>query len=210
MLLSGDWRQILPVVRNGNRASIVAATLKRSPLWDIAVNLRLSANMRIRGSDEAAEIFRDFTLAVGDGRANLSENGTRSSKIEIPDHLLLEPSTPSALCDFVFDNFVEMFALAGEEYQSWIGSRAVLCSTNEQVDQFNAIMHNRTPGAEFVHLSVDTQLVEEGSGVPSVQTHHLNAFTPSGMPPHCLQVKVGTPVSGVASRRRVSGRRTLF
>ena len=33
VVVSGDFRQTLPVVPDGNRAQVVAATLKRSPLW---------------------------------------------------------------------------------------------------------------------------------------------------------------------------------
>ena len=33
MVVSGDWRQCLPVVPRGNQAQIMAQTLKRSDLW---------------------------------------------------------------------------------------------------------------------------------------------------------------------------------
>ena len=33
VMFCGDFRQILPVVKQGTRANIVDATLKRSPLW---------------------------------------------------------------------------------------------------------------------------------------------------------------------------------
>ena len=86
-----------------------------------------------------------------------------------------------------------MFATSGEQYWRWLGERAILCSTNDQVDAINQLMHNRMPGEEFVHLSADSQLVENRDA-PVIQTHHLNTFTPSGIPPHILTVKRGSPV----------------
>ena len=33
VVFSGDWRQLLPVVKKGSRAQVVNTTLKRSSLW---------------------------------------------------------------------------------------------------------------------------------------------------------------------------------
>ena len=33
VVFSGDWRQILPVVRKGSRADVIDACFKSSPLW---------------------------------------------------------------------------------------------------------------------------------------------------------------------------------
>ena len=46
VLLAGDWRQILPVVRHGSRHDIVDATLKSSYLWQIVTRLQLTQKMR--------------------------------------------------------------------------------------------------------------------------------------------------------------------
>ena len=46
-LLAGDFRQILPVVRNGRTADIVDAALTRSALWQQVILLQLHRNMRV-------------------------------------------------------------------------------------------------------------------------------------------------------------------
>ena len=46
-IASGDWRQILPVVRRGTRASIIGSCLKRSYLWNEFKVLHLTINMRV-------------------------------------------------------------------------------------------------------------------------------------------------------------------
>ena len=48
VLLTCDWRQILPVVRHGSRPDIVEATLKSSYLWQTVKRLQLTQNMRAK------------------------------------------------------------------------------------------------------------------------------------------------------------------
>ena len=49
-LLGGDWAQILPVVRHGNRAAIVQKCLQHSFLWKNFRMLMLTTNMRLHTS----------------------------------------------------------------------------------------------------------------------------------------------------------------
>ena len=46
VVLGGDFRQVLPVVRKGSRAQIVGASLRRSYLWESMHHLKLVHNMR--------------------------------------------------------------------------------------------------------------------------------------------------------------------
>ncbi|XP_043203232.1 uncharacterized protein LOC122371162 [Amphibalanus amphitrite] len=48
VVLGGDFRQVLPVVRHANQAGIVDASLRRSPLWRHFRVYRLRENMRAR------------------------------------------------------------------------------------------------------------------------------------------------------------------
>ena len=49
MLISGDFRQLLPVIEKSNRAKIVNHTIKYSYLWDENVALlSLRENMRVK------------------------------------------------------------------------------------------------------------------------------------------------------------------
>ena len=51
-MISGDWRQVLPVVPKGNRAQIVRSTIKSSSLWDDVEILRLTENTRVKNEKE--------------------------------------------------------------------------------------------------------------------------------------------------------------
>ena len=48
IIYSGDFRQTLPIVPKGAQAQIVAASLKRSALWNQLRLLKLHDNMRVR------------------------------------------------------------------------------------------------------------------------------------------------------------------
>ena len=74
VVLSGDWRQLPPVVRHGGRAATVGASLKSSSLWQHFKVLHLRTNMRVellgRGSAAATEVdaFSKWLLDIGEGR----------------------------------------------------------------------------------------------------------------------------------------------
>jgi ATP-dependent DNA helicase PIF1 len=46
VVFGGDFRQVLPIVRKGSRAQIVAASLRSSYLWESMCHLKLVRNMR--------------------------------------------------------------------------------------------------------------------------------------------------------------------
>ncbi len=64
VVLGGDFRQTLPVVRRGTRASTISACIKRTELWQHFETLHLVRNMRA-GADEL--VFADWLLRLGDG-----------------------------------------------------------------------------------------------------------------------------------------------
>jgi ATP-dependent DNA helicase PIF1 len=46
VVFGGDFRQVLPIVRKGSRAQIVASSLRSSYLWESMCHLKLVRNMR--------------------------------------------------------------------------------------------------------------------------------------------------------------------
>ena len=48
VILGGDFRQVLPVVKRGNKSQAIAASVRNSPLWCHTTCLQLCSNMRIR------------------------------------------------------------------------------------------------------------------------------------------------------------------
>uniref|UniRef100_A0AC34GLJ6 ATP-dependent DNA helicase n=1 Tax=Panagrolaimus sp. ES5 TaxID=591445 RepID=A0AC34GLJ6_9BILA len=67
LLLGGDFRQLLPVRKNGTRAECVNLSIKNSALWETFETLSLTQNMRA-DPDEAE--FAQFLLKIGEAKDN--------------------------------------------------------------------------------------------------------------------------------------------
>lgn len=113
VLASGDLRQTLPVVKQGSRAAVVAATIVSSPLWPLLTKHRLSDNMRVRrllidGDEQRAQElqqYADWLLSVGDG--------TSGKILRIPPTMLLPPPSRNlpGLIRYVFGDLTADGAL---------------------------------------------------------------------------------------------------
>ncbi|XP_072392278.1 uncharacterized protein [Diabrotica undecimpunctata] len=66
LLLSGDFRQTLPVIPRSTFADEINACLKQSFLWRSVETLRLTINMRVQlQNDPSAQIFSEQLLDIG-------------------------------------------------------------------------------------------------------------------------------------------------
>ena len=72
LVLAGDFRQVLPVIKNGTRAQIVDACIKSSPLWNYFNTFHLTENMRLQSS--ASSSFDSWLLALGNGELETDDN----------------------------------------------------------------------------------------------------------------------------------------
>jgi len=87
VVLGGDFRQILPVVRKGSRYDIMNSSINYSDFWQYFTILKLSQNMRLKcavSNESTIHIkeFVDWILKIGDGNMNLNESG--EANISIP------------------------------------------------------------------------------------------------------------------------------
>lgn len=62
LILGGDFRQLLPVIKNATKEKILDEYIKNSELWTRFKILKLSKNMRSENED-----FQKFLLNIGDG-----------------------------------------------------------------------------------------------------------------------------------------------
>ncbi|KAI5422227.1 hypothetical protein KIW84_045623 [Lathyrus oleraceus] len=63
LIMGGDFRQVLPVVRKGTKAQMISACIIQSHLWNHTKILRLRQNMRSLHDEE----FAEFLIRIGDG-----------------------------------------------------------------------------------------------------------------------------------------------
>ncbi|KAG2871063.1 hypothetical protein PC116_g29387 [Phytophthora cactorum] len=71
-VLSGDFRQILPVVKTGTPAETIDACLKSSELWRHFQQLHPTGNMRVRSAGDTTSSFSEVLLQIGEGRHDVS------------------------------------------------------------------------------------------------------------------------------------------
>ena len=142
LLLAGDFRQCLPVIKGANRAQTTSHCINKSYLWQHFEVLRLTENMRVRASgDPELEAFDKWTLSIGNG-----SNGEET--VEIPEHMVTEiiPNTPTEtwheeesmkkFCRLIFPDLQTNI-----NSPEWLEGRSILTPTNKEVSTINDMMH---------------------------------------------------------------------
>jgi hypothetical protein len=81
VLLTGDFRQTLPIQKYATRSEVVNSTIKRSRLWRFVKRNKLKKNMRAL---ETEQEFAKSLLDIGEGKDN-NEN----DEIVLPAHFVL-------------------------------------------------------------------------------------------------------------------------
>ncbi|KAH1086729.1 hypothetical protein GYH30_018296 [Glycine max] len=197
MVFGGDFRQILPVIPRGSRSDIVNATINSSYLWDHCQIMRLTKNMRLQNNMQATDqeetaAFAQWITDIGDGIIGDENDGYDT--IEIPHELLItEYNDP--IHSIISSTFPDLSH--HHNNHEYFQTRAILASTNEIVQQVNDYMLTMISGEQMEYLSsdsVDKSETIESCHFRSLTTKFLNSLTTSGLPNHCLKLKIGTPI----------------
>jgi uncharacterized protein (DUF1330 family) len=99
VLISGDWKQLLPVVEGAanERLEAVANCVKQSPVYHQFETLRLTENKRV---DVGQIRWREFLYGVGTGRNYLTKDGRKTLLTEIFEEVCVE--SMEELLEFCF------------------------------------------------------------------------------------------------------------
>ena len=195
IILSGDFRQCLPVVPGANRGGITDRCINRSHLWSHFTVMELKLNKRANKSNNAAanaaiDKYDEWTVSIGDGTAPVVEG---DNLIQLPEDLCVEidPSKPqdgmAKFCEKIWPRLEENYMDI-----SYLDGRAVLAPTNKKVDEINALVTEKIPGPGTVLLSADALTEQEDPFRFSVE--YLNTLQPVGLPNHKLVLKPGQPL----------------
>jgi len=201
VLFTGDFRQILPVVKQGSRHQTMEASLQRSKLWPQIEVLHLTENMRLRVNDDisttqlaAVKEYGEFLLRVGDGTE--VRYPTRGDEvINLPENIV---SKSWSIEDMITDTFGDLtFTFLHKQY---LCERAILTPLNKHVDLINRIILKQCPGPEAIScFSADTVGPDDSEAEYPIE--FLNSLTPTGIPPHELRIKVGAIVMLIRNLR---------
>ena len=180
-VLSGDWRQILPVVKNGGRAQVVDACFKSSPLWPSMTVMQLETNMRVQlQHDNRAAEFSAFLLRVGNGELPIVRE--LGDVINVPEQIRSPATTVEELAARIFPDLD-----ANYEDADWLHQRAILTTRNADAAVVNDALMELLPGPTSHYRSVDTMTDPDAVPMP---TEVLNSIELSGLPSHALTLKV--------------------
>eukprot|EP00959_Pyramimonas_sp_CCMP1952_P370830 7766459-Pyramimonas_sp.AAC.1 len=202
VVISGDFRQLLPVVPGATRSQTVAATHPLSYLWRRVRVLRLTTNMRVQrllteGRDaQAQEEWASWLKSLGEGSLPGAADGT----IQLPPECCLTAARgegseqPPTVMDLISAVYGDIANDPSARDPSALMKRAVLTPLNASVDEINdKVMAIWPNDQERTYLSADEpDGSDDGSEVFPVEV--LNSFNSGSLPPHRLTLKVGTPI----------------
>ncbi|XP_019199139.1 PREDICTED: uncharacterized protein LOC109192887 [Ipomoea nil] len=197
VVLGGDFRQILPVIPKGTRQDIVQASINSSYLWNNCEVLRLTKNLRLRSISDEEEVeklgcFAKWIADVGDG--NVGEDNGVDCNIMIPSSFVLE-NEGDPIRQIVNNTFPDY--RSGNMDARQLESRAILAPTLDVVDEVNEYMNGLNQASSITYLSCDSLCKSEANVDMQSEVHtteFLNSLRCSGVPNHCLTLKVGTPI----------------
>lgn len=191
---AGDFRQCLPVVKRGNAAAVVAASMRRSVLWPHFEVLSFTDNMRVLArfpDDPRALRWAEWLLLVGNGRLP----GTRGAAAFATDVMLADDSWP----ELIVDSLEEMVQFVFPDLSTTMleppapaDLGTILTPHNATVKLLNESVYHRFPGIEEVMCSADALCDGVEMEVP---LEVLNAHENPTLPPHRLCLKPGVPVT---------------
>nr|XP_027122017.1 ATP-dependent DNA helicase PIF3-like [Coffea arabica] len=172
VVLGGDFRQTLPVVRKGTKAEMINACLINSPLWHKLEKLQLTENMRAK----LDPLFTQFLLKIGDGTQETDENDIVKLPFSIVVNYNNETDAIEKLINIVYPEFKDP-----SKKLHCSQNRAILTTKNNFVDEINDELIKKFPGDLAEYLSYDETLNENHQ---SEYIDLLNTLTPSNLPSH--------------------------
>ena len=182
MVFGGDFAQTLPIVRRGNRAQQVDASLRNSFLWNGLQILRLQKNMRIISGPENARFAAWINAMSYEPRLY----GTINLPVQIRNRFFdLEQ-----FCSHVYPPTEVVRAHTTPDF---FRQRAILTLRNDTAAEFNLDILNRMPGAIQTICSVDSADVNADNDY-HLPVEFLQSLAPAGLPPSILQLKKGAPI----------------
>jgi hypothetical protein len=203
VILAGDFRQCLPVIKRGSKAEILSNTLKRSHLWSRFEKMQLTINERVRrnasnGNAEEVLNFSNMLLSIGNGTFPTVPNTIAESSIALPTNVVFDKN--KTLADFVHWCYPDI-AHPIPPHAVPIAKRAILTPKNTEVHEINDYAVDRfrpdLPTLTFFssdsasHADSDTERLNLDILYPP---EYLNSLRLSGLPLHELKLKIGCPL----------------
>ena len=207
LVLMGDWRQCPPVVPNGDMYEVVNASMIYSRFWPMFQVVKFTTNLRLLGEDSSGESnsesefkkqqrdYQEMLDIIGEGREpavanfgsivdvyseNVEEDG--SKVIALPKLKYLTDKKEA----------LKWLFPSGFDVDS-MHTRAILCSTNIIVDEWNSAIQELNDNPIHELRSDDkVQEIDDPHGILQrmITESVLERFQRPGVPHHKLLLKV--------------------
>jgi hypothetical protein len=196
VVFSGDFRQILPVVKYNEYPPAFAATIKSSKIWASVRQFQLIENMRLAKAggaslDEKNCAFAKALLILGEGKKQKSDFSViKLNHIDIKA-CKSKDEMRQVLIDFVYKDLADNYKKDDTEKIAYLNERCILAPLNRDVRRLNEDILRRLPGIASTLKSIDTP---DPDGVGSLPEECLNKLTIGGFPNHEVLIKIGMPL----------------
>lgn len=137
--------------------------------------------MKLNNNVRSLDIeYSNWLMKLGNGELK-NQDGLNENLIEIPESMLTSEN-------IIKDIFGETLTPDNVEQFS---QRAILCPTNDEVDNINEKILEILEGEAKTYISSDSLVTDEDSDRNDYPVEFLNSLKPSGSAPHELNLKKG-------------------
>lgn len=143
LILSGDFRQTLPIVSRGTPVDEYMACIKSSVIWPRTLKFHLTRNMRAENDQQFAEEL----INIGEDLLQKDNN----QQITLNNRLCTITNNVNELIDKVYPDLLNNY-----ENDDWLCERALLAPTNEHINELNSLLLSKLPGEITTFTSLNT------------------------------------------------------
>ena len=144
-MFAGDFRQTLSIVPRGGREQVIAASIRRSALWQHVKIHHLHQNQRLERTPEN-DAHAAWILDIGAGKTV-----DAADTIKIPQNMLCQGNTIQALINSTYPDIEQ-----GNHPDQYYLDRTIFSCKNDSVDVINSLILTSFPGEEQIFHSADT------------------------------------------------------
>ncbi|PWA91073.1 hypothetical protein CTI12_AA092750 [Artemisia annua] len=202
VMIGGDFRQTLPVIKKATKSQLVAASIANSYLWSEFKVYKLKQNMRVLRTgldDHERSTIRDFSswlLDIGDGQIGEVDKVDQENTtwVTIPEQYRINDDENGLdnLINFIYDKSTLQNPTA-----EVLQEKAIVCPKNETADTINEKVLSMLPGESVTYISSDDAIpIGRDSAATEMlyPPEYLNTFKIGGLPPNRLELKIGAPI----------------
>ena len=186
VILGGDFAQIPPVVKHGDRSRIVNASIRKSYIWNQTEVLFLRINMRIRSLSQDSVHYKDWLREI------TYTPELQNAKVQLPSYIYSTTSIDD-LINRVYPREILQDPL---RYSQILRKSAILSSRNDTCDGLNQRILETMIGDTAELISADNVIGGSDSDdeIFQMSSEYLQTLNPSNFPPSKLYLKVGCVV----------------